>query len=601
MLPNSAIGPNLAIAIDIGGAGNNALDDLYVPSNFNSDPGFRVTLYRNSGKAFTQISNTPATADSARGNRVSLKRGGKEYATFVIPGEKADSLLIGTLDSGKLENILTVPNVPKGSDYIPGYFRGEAVREFVFYTSGEPTITVCPISEAGGKFTAGAMKTFTLPKPITQLVSVEGEKKSRMVGVFEETESAQLMDFDGANAPVVVQPLAGYTNRFLHAALTLSDTIILFSCQLASTNIPTPKTAIYQAYQLKNGNYVLSTKGNLPLLDDRDDSTVPLIHKRIVASLTEKSESDMKVYTNTIPGTGLDYVMTPIPGGEFAMGSPDKEKDRQAGEGPQHRVKISPFWMAKYEVTWQQFLVFVYKDTTEMTLRESNPTPDEINQISDVVTRPSKPYGDMSFGLGQSRGLPAIAMTQHAANKFCHWLSAKTGHFYRLPTEAEWEYACRAGTSTAYFFGDNAADLEKYAWYFDNSDSKYQKIGKKLPNPWGLHDMLGNVAEWVLDQYDESYYQACAKESVSVDPWNKATKPYPHAIRGGAYDDDPGLVRCSSRFKSGPEWKMTYPNLPKTVWWLSDCTKVGFRIVRPLKVPSPEEMAKYWISGVEKD
>jgi hypothetical protein len=88
------------------------------------------------------------------------------------------------------------------------------------------------------------MKTFTLPKPITQLVPVEGEKKSRMVGVFEETESAQLMDFDGANAPVVVQPLEGYTNRFLHAALTLSDTIILFSCQLASTNKPTPKTAI---------------------------------------------------------------------------------------------------------------------------------------------------------------------------------------------------------------------------------------------------------------------------------------------------------------------------------------------------------------------
>ncbi|NOS72255.1 MAG: formylglycine-generating enzyme family protein [Verrucomicrobia bacterium] len=308
----------------------------------------------------------------------------------------------------------------------------------------------------------------------------------------------------------------------------------------------------------------------------------------------------MKAYTNNIPGTGLEYAMSPILGGEFVMGSPDTEKFRQASEGPQHRVKISPFWMSRFEITWQQFLVFTYRDT-EKTLRETTPTPEDINKETDAVTRPSQPYGDMSSDMGQGRGMPAIAMTQHAANKYCHWLSAKTGHFYRLPTEAEWEYACRAGSTNAYFFGDNPADLEDYVCYTNNSDFKYEKVGKKLPNRWGLHDMLGNVAEWVLDQYDETYYQTCATKSVSIDPWNRATKPYPHAVRGGAYDDGPDGVRCSSRFKSGPEWKLTYPNLPKTVWWLSDCAKVGFRIVRPLKVPPPEEMAKYCISGVEKD
>ena len=108
----------------------------------------------------------------------------------------------------------------------------------------------------------------------------------------------------------------------------------------------------------------------------------------------------------------------------------------------------------------------------------------------------------MSFGMGKD-GFPAIAMTQHGANKFCQWLSAKTGHFYRLPTEAEWEYAARAGTTTTYFWGNDGSKLGQYAWYADNSDFKYQKVGKKKPNPWGLYDIYGNVTEWVLDQYKE--------------------------------------------------------------------------------------------------
>ena len=220
-----------------------------------------------------------------------------------------------------------------------------------------------------------------------------------------------------------------------------------------------------------------------------------------------------------------------------------------------------------------------------------------------AVTRPSKPYIDMSFGMGKKsksgKDFPAIAMTQHGANKFCQWLSAKTGHFYRLPTEAEWEYAARAGTTNSYFFGDDPAQLPKYAWFFDNANDRYATTGGKLPNPWGLYDIYGNASEWVLDQYDESFYRACAANGVVSDPWNKAVRPYPHAVRGGSYDDDANALRSAARNKSDPEWKATDPDLPKSKWWLPDCPTVGFRIVRPLKIPPAEEMMKYWNSGVE--
>jgi formylglycine-generating enzyme required for sulfatase activity len=190
-------------------------------------------------------------------------------------------------------------------------------------------------------------------------------------------------------------------------------------------------------------------------------------------------------------------------------------------------------------------------------------------------------------------------MTHHAAMTYCKWLSAKTGKFYRLPTEAEWEYACRAGTTTAYSFGDDPKLLKDYAWTANNSDFKYQKVGKKKPNPWGLHDMHGNVLEWCLDQYEDSYSRY--KDAVTESPWFRATTPYPHATRGGSYDDTAEMLRSAARRASDRLWKMTDPQLPKSVWYHSDAKFIGFRLVRPLKVPTPEEMRKYWTSGVEKD
>src|SRR5437763_5384513 len=241
----------------------------------------------------------------------------------------------------------------------------------------------------------------------------------------------------------------------------------------------------------------------------------------------------MKAYTKTVLGNTAKYAMVPIKSGEFTMGSPDSEPGRNPDEGPQHKVKLDPFWMQECEVTWDEYELFMFSEQS---------TAKDAASGADATSRPTKPYVEMSFGMGKG-GFPAISMTQHAANKYCQWLSAKTGHFYRLPTEAEWEYACRAGTTTPLFFGTDASKLGEYAWYEDNSDFKYQKVGKKKPNPWGLYDIYGNVTEWVLDQYDPEFYKQCADKGIVTDPWNKATKPYPHSVRGGSWDDAAGLCR----------------------------------------------------------
>jgi formylglycine-generating enzyme required for sulfatase activity len=324
---------------------------------------------------------------------------------------------------------------------------------------------------------------------------------------------------------------------------------------------------------------------------------VEQIHEKIIDTSKEKAEADMKAYTNAIPGSKVTYAMVAIPSGQFVMGSPAAEAHRNADEGPQHPVAIEPFWMEQCEVTWNEYELFMYPDENAAPPPTSG-TTNYTSPVADAVARPTKPYVEMSFGMGKD-GYPAISMTQHGCNMYCQWLSAKTGHFYRLPTEAEWEYACRAGTTTAYFFGDDPAQLGDYAWDADNSDMKYQKVGKKKPNPWGLYDILGNVDEWTLDQYDANYYKEFT--SLVTEPWNKPKKTYPLVVRGGSWQDDADKLRCAWRRGSDPSWKMQDPQLPKSIWYFTDAQFVGFRIIRPLKIPSTEEMFKYWHLGVERE
>lgn len=303
-----------------------------------------------------------------------------------------------------------------------------------------------------------------------------------------------------------------------------------------------------------------------------------------------KTVPEMKSYKQKIPGTDVRFEMVPVRGGVYGMGSPTTEKKRKQNEGPQHNVKIEPFWMGKYEVTWDEYDIWTFNlDINRRKVKKLKPSKQD--RLADAVTKPTKPYTDMTFDMGHD-GYPAICMTQLAAKMYCKWLSAKTGHFYRLPTEAEWEYACRAGKTTAYSFGDNPKKLGDYAWYFANSDEKYHPVGKKKPNPWGLYDMHGNVSEWVLDQYDPKYYYKFGKGKLSLSPLNIPTKLYPRVVRGGSWDDDAEQLRSSSRFGSSKEWKVQDPQLPQSVWYHTDALQVGFRIVRPLRVPSAEEIKR---------
>ena len=286
-------------------------------------------------------------------------------------------------------------------------------------------------------------------------------------------------------------------------------------------------------------------------------------------------------YNLQLPASGIQSKMVPVKGGSFLMGSNENEKNRSEDEGPQRKVTISAFWMGAFEVTRDEFDVF-YKDQTTSE-----------NSKVDAVTRPSPQYVDLSWGMGKEGGFPVNSLSQHAALMYCRWLYQKTGIFYRLPTEAEWEYACRAGTETRFYFGNDEKQLNDYAWYKNNSNDKFQKVGLKLPNAWGLYDMLGNVSEWTLDHYEANRFNNMADHTT--DPFIAANASrYPKALRGGGYNDEVKELRSANRFKSDASWNIRDPQVPKSKWWLTDAPAVGFRIIRPLQQPGAEQINQFF-------
>jgi formylglycine-generating enzyme required for sulfatase activity len=279
----------------------------------------------------------------------------------------------------------------------------------------------------------------------------------------------------------------------------------------------------------------------------------------------------MKPYTDTIAGTKVTFDMVPIPGGTFQMGSPPKEKGRKKDEGPQRAVTVRPFYMGKHEVTWDAYHLFL-----DIGIKQALAAADDATG-PDAITYPTPPYADETFGLGRGKW-PNIAVTWHAAVEFARWISSKTGKRYRLPTEAEWEYACRAGVSTAYAFGEAPAKLGEHAWFAGNSGKKPHQVGEKRPNAFGLNDMHGNVSEWVLDRYAPDFYaRPVPAGALPVNLPGEAR--YPHVVRGGSWKEKAPALRCAARRSSEPNWSKQDPQTPQSIWWHTETTEVGFRLV----------------------
>jgi formylglycine-generating enzyme required for sulfatase activity len=245
------------------------------------------------------------------------------------------------------------------------------------------------------------------------------------------------------------------------------------------------------------------------------------------------SPQPTREWTNSI---GIKLAL--IPAGTFQMGSTGADKDAEYAEKPQHEVRITqPFYLGVHEVTQGQY----------QTVMGQNPS-----------------------GFKGSDNLPVEEVSWLDAVRFCNKLSEREGlnpyyriegdavtiaggDGYRLPTEAEWEYACRAGTTTRFSFGDDEKALGQYAWYLANSSFQTHPVGEKPPNAFGLYDMHGNVWEWCWDGYDTNYYE----RSPGKDPPGPGTAAH-RVIRGGGWDDDPQFARSAYRFRDSPGYRSFY-------------------------------------------
>lgn len=262
------------------------------------------------------------------------------------------------------------------------------------------------------------------------------------------------------------------------------------------------------------------------------------VHSRADCGVLIQGEKPQP-FAHRVPGSAAAIEMLPIPAGKLL---------RVDGAGQKHEEHIAQVWMSSTEITWELFDVLVY----EKDLKVPNPAP--LPAGVDAVTRPTRPYISVDRGWGHA-GWPAISISHASASSFCEWLSASTGRSWRLPTESEWEYACRAGATGKWAWGDDEEAGGLHAWYRDNAERKTHRVATRRANAFGLFDMHGNASEWCI--------------TASGDP----------LLAGGSYYDRLDRLACTYRRQPSEAWNASDPNLPKSPWWLADAPFAGFRVV----------------------
>ena len=311
----------------------------------------------------------------------------------------------------------------------------------------------------------------------------------------------------------------------------------------------------------------------------------------------EEVKTPPENYTVKIPGSDIEFEMVYVPGGEFTMGSPEDEAKRAEDEGPQRKVRVKPYWIGQTEVTWEMYEQYAFVKDPSMLEAISIASPKinldyglkfwswlklqyklAFNEQLDAITKPSPYYGDYYHGMGRGKK-PAIGLSRLNADIFCLWLSKKTGQHFRLPTDAEWEYAARAGSQETSYGGESG--LEDYAWFERNSDFETMEVATRKPNAWGLYDMLGNVWEFCFDYYDPDYFKKLKPDKVNVEPEGpEESREVKTSLRGGSWDDFAEELRVANRLEQLDWWNERDPQRPRGAWWLVDGNVVGFRLAR---------------------